>query len=183
MVDAALAPAGVHDRVPGAVRWATGLLGVLSLVAGVLLLLRPDDSLETLAVVSGIFMVLDSAFELGGSLRRDHEARGLAAVIGVLGIIAGILLIRHPIESVTAIALIIGIWLTGAGSLRLARAITGGRRATAIALGVVEMVAGLVLVASPGIGLKTLALLAGLSFLLNGLVLLAESFLLGRATS
>jgi uncharacterized membrane protein HdeD (DUF308 family) len=179
MVDGAIAPAPALQ----AMRWAAPLLGVLSIVAGIIMLVRPHGSIETLAVVVGIFMLFDSIFELATSLSRDSEARGFAAIVGVLGIVAGILLIRHPLESVTAVALIIGIWLTGVGALRLASGLVGARSTARVVLGLVEMVAGIVLVASPGIGVTTLALLAGLSFLLNGVVLLGAGRLAREVTS
>jgi uncharacterized membrane protein HdeD (DUF308 family) len=177
MIDAAVTPAQSRSSGAPALWWASPLLGVLSIAAGVVILARPHNSLATLAVVAGVFMLFDSVYEVAMSLRRDTEARGFSAIIGVLGIVAGILLIRHPVVTVTAIALILGIWLTAIGAVRLVSAVVGDRRVPDVVLGLVQIVAGIVIVGSPDIGIATLAVLAGISFLLNGVVLIGSGWL------
>lgn len=149
--------------------WLLLLIGALSIAAGVIVLAKPSDSLATLAVVAGIFMLLDGAFELVYSLRRSTQNRGLVALLGVLSLIIGILLIRHPLHGVAAIALLLGIWLVAVGVVRVVAAFeTHERRAWNICVAAVEMIAGIVIVSSPHIGFATLALLAGIAFIVNG---------------
>jgi uncharacterized membrane protein HdeD (DUF308 family) len=64
--------------------------------------------------------------------------------------------------------LLIGIWLIAAGVVRVVRALDRDHRVWNVAIGVVEAVAGIVLVSSPPISFATLALLVGISFLVNG---------------
>ena len=70
------------DPVTGAeVRVATGgwwlllLVGVLSIAAGIIILIKPGDSLATLAVIAGIFLLLDGILELVASLMRGTQSR------------------------------------------------------------------------------------------------------------
>ncbi len=86
--------------------WLVFLVGLLSLAAGVILIFKPGDSLATLAVIAGIFLLLDGILELIGSFMRRTANRGLVALIGVITAIVGVLLIRHPVGGVTAIALL-----------------------------------------------------------------------------
>jgi uncharacterized membrane protein HdeD (DUF308 family) len=151
--------------------WLLVVVGLLGAVAGVIVLAKPSHSLTTLAVVCGLFVLIDSVFELVTSLFAEHG--GAAAVIGVLGIVVGILLIRHPIHGVLAVALLIGIWLVAIGVLRLVRAFVLERRRGSIVVAVIEIVAGIVIVSSPHIGFATLALLIGISFILNGVAVFA----------
>jgi uncharacterized membrane protein HdeD (DUF308 family) len=81
--------------------WLMLLVGVLGVVAGVLVLAKPSNSLATLAVICGVFALVD------GILIEDDGFA--AALLGILGIVIGILLIRHPIHGVTAVALLVGI--------------------------------------------------------------------------
>ncbi len=159
--------------------WVPVLLGALSFLAGVIVLIKPSNSLATLAVIVGLFVLLDGIVELVSSLSRYTENRGLTALLGILNLIVGILLIRHPTSAVTVIALFIGIWLVVAGTLRLVLAfeIEDGRRGWHMVVAVVEIIAGIVIVASPGIGFATLALLVGFAFIVNG----ASMLLLGLA--
>lgn len=152
--------------------WLLLLVGLLSVVAGVIILFKPSDSLETLAVIAGIFLLVDGLVELADSLMRSTRNRGLVALTGVLSAIVGVLLIRHPIRGVAAIALLIGIWLIAVGVIRLATAIDDYENRGWHALaGAVELIAGIVIVASPDIGFATLALLVGLAFLVNGIAM------------
>jgi uncharacterized membrane protein HdeD (DUF308 family) len=76
--------------------WLFVIMGGVSLIAGAILVAKPGDSLATLAVIVGIFLLLDGIVELAVSFARSAGDRALAAIIGVLGIIGGLLLIRLP---------------------------------------------------------------------------------------
>ena len=153
--------------------WLLLLVGALSVIAGVIILFKPSDSLATLAVIAGIFVLADGIMELVASFSRRTQNRGLVAVMGVLSAIVGILLIRHPIAGVAAIALFIGIWLVAVGVVRLVVAFEDpGRGAWSFVVAALEIIAGVVIVASPDIGFATLALLVGIAFILNGAALL-----------
>ena len=152
--------------------WLVLLVGVLSVVAGVIILLKPSESLATLAVIAGIFFLLDGILELADSLVRSTPNRGLVALIGVLSAIAGVLLIRHPIGGVAAVALLIGIWLIAVGVIRFATAFEEYENRGWHALaGVVEVIAGI-----PNIGFGALAVLVGIGFIFNGIVMAILGF-------
>jgi uncharacterized membrane protein HdeD (DUF308 family) len=148
--------------------WLFLALGLISIAAGVIILAKPSDSLTTLAVIAGIFVLIDGLFDLGVSLSRSTQNRGLAAIMGVLSVVVGVLLIRHPVGGVLAIALLIGIWLIAVGVVRLVGAFEREHRAWNIIVALIEIAAGIVIVASPPIAFTTLALLVGISFIASG---------------
>jgi uncharacterized membrane protein HdeD (DUF308 family) len=154
--------------------WLLLIVGVLSVMAGVIILFKPSESLPTLAVIAGIFLLLDGILELVDSLMRGTRNRGLVALLGVLSAVVGVLLIRHPVRGVAAVALLIGIWLIAAGVIRYVAAFEedtyNGWHALA---GLIELIAGIVIVADPNIGFATLALLVGIAFILNGIGMFA----------
>lgn len=178
-----MADAGLEDEVLSAfrwVRWGFAILGVLCVVAGVIVLAEPH-SLATLAVISGIFLVVDGIFEIIAAVVDGPEGRALRVVFGVVCGVIGIILIRHPTQSVVAIALLIGLWFIIAGVLRVVTALVERpRRVWMAVLGAVELLAGIVIVSSPDIGVATLALLVGIGFILRGLMLCAVAWLIGR---
>ena len=161
------------DRGEAAPSWGWWLLvvvGVVSVVAGGILVAKPSHSLATLSVVFGIFLLIDGIIDVASSFSRAEENRALAAIIGLLAIVVGILLIRHPTTAVSAIGLIIGIWLVAAGVMRLLRAFTGGGHAMLRALiALLEIVVGVIVVSDPHIGYATLAILIGIWLIINGL--------------
>ena len=154
--------------------WLLALVGVLSIAAGITILIKPCDSLATLAVIAGIFLLLDGILELAASLMGATQNRGSLALLGVLTAIVGVLLIRHPIGGIAAVALLIGIWLIAVGVLRVIAAFDVDEdRGWNIFAGAVELLAGIVIVSDPNIGFATLALLAGIAFILNGMGMFA----------
>ncbi|MGP0038275.1 MAG: HdeD family acid-resistance protein [Solirubrobacteraceae bacterium] len=154
--------------------WLALLIGALSIVAGVIVILKPSNSLSTLAVIVGIFILIDGILEIAGAILGDTESRGLLAVIGTLSVIAGVLLIRHPLGGVRAVALLLGIWLIAAGVVRLISAFAfPGDRIWRIIVALVLGIFGIVIVSAPHIGYATLALITGICFICYGLGMLA----------
>ncbi len=146
--------------------WLLALVGLLSVIAGVVVLVEPARSLLTLTIVAGIFVLVDSGLEV---IYAIVTRGGFApALLGVLGVVLGILLVRYPIHSVIWVALLLGIWLLALGVQRLAVALGTDRRTWSIVVAVFEILAGIVIVSSPHIGVRTLAVIVALSFILNG---------------
>jgi uncharacterized membrane protein HdeD (DUF308 family) len=150
--------------------WLLVLIGVVSVVAGGILVAKPSHSLATLSVIFGIFLLIDGIVDVASSFGRGEENRALTAIFGLLAIVIGILLIRHPTSAVSAIGLIIGIWLVAAGALRLLRAFTfGGHVVLRVLIALLEIVVGVIVVSDPHIGYATLAILLGIWLIINGL--------------
>jgi uncharacterized membrane protein HdeD (DUF308 family) len=158
--------------------WLFLLTGLIGIAAGVIVLAKPSNSLATLAVVAGIFALVDGTIDLIASLSRHTENRALTAVLGVVSVVVGVLLIRHPIGGVLAIALLIGIWLIAGGVVRMVRAFDQEHRAWTIVAALVEIAAGIVIVSSPPIGFATLALLVGISFIVYGVATFALGWMM-----
>lgn len=164
--------------------WVVALLGIASLIAGVIFVAEPSNSLATLAVVFGIFLLLDGIVALVSSFRAEEGGRALTAIIGVLGIVIGLILLRHPTHAVNAIGLVIGIWLVAAGAVRLVRAMVERNRLILhLALAALEIVVGIVVVSDPHIGYATLAIVVGIWLILNGLGMIAAALLLRAVRS
>ena len=154
------------------VKWAWWLLlvaGLLGIVAGIIVLVQPGISLVTLAVLAGVFLLVDAIFEIAAAIAGSVPGRGMLALLGVLSAIVGVLLIRHPINGVVAIALLLGLWLITIGVVRAMAAFeVRERRGWNLLLAAFEVIAGIVIVSSPDIGVATLAVLVGISFIVRG---------------
>ena len=172
------------DSTPDEVREATSawwlliVIGLLGIAAGVVVLLKPEDSLTTLAVIAGIFVLASGIFDVAVSFSRRTPNRGLAAIMGVLSVVIGVLLIRHPIGGVLFVALLIGIWLIAIGVVRFVEAFDDERKFWGIVVALLEVAAGVIIVATPPIGFATLALLTGIAFIVNGVAIFALGWML-----
>ncbi len=158
--------------------WLLVVIGLVGIAAGVVVLLKPEDSLSFLAVVAGIFILASGIFDVAISFNRRTPNRGLAAIVGVLSAVIGVLLVRHPIGGVLFVALLIGIWLIAIGVVRFVEAFDSDRRAWNIVVALLEIAAGIVIVAAPPIGFATLALLTGIAFILNGVAIFALGWMM-----
>jgi uncharacterized membrane protein HdeD (DUF308 family) len=153
--------------------WVLVLLGALGIAAGIIVLVWPDISLASLAWVTGIFLIVDAIFEFAGALSRDTEHRGMLALLGVLSLITGLLLVKHPIAGVLAIALLLGFWLIVSGVVRVMEAFSNrDNRGWNFLIAALEVIGGIVIIAVPDIGIGTLAILVGITFILRGIATL-----------
>jgi uncharacterized membrane protein HdeD (DUF308 family) len=151
--------------------------GLATLGIGVLVLLEPGKSLEALTVITGIYLLFDSILAFAAVLAKDTQNRELAALHGVLSLVIGLILVRHPIKGITAVAILLGVWMVAVGCVRTVRALQAHDHvALRVLAGVILLCAGIVLMAQPKIGYGGLALLAGISFALQGITLLALGF-------
>lgn len=148
------------------------LVGALSLVAGVLAIVYPDLTLLALALIAGINLLLLGCLGLVESVTSpevDGGARVLSGVLGLLGVIGGLVVMRRPGESLLAIVLILGVWFVVSGLVDAIRALTTpGGRVFRLLVALVDIVLGGLILALPDLGLTTIALLAGFSFLARG---------------
>ncbi len=168
MADETLVKDDVREATGG--WWLVLLVGLLSIAVGITVLFKPGDSLATLAVLIGIFILLDGILELAASLMHSTQNRGTVALLGALTSIVGVLLIRHPVAGVAFVALLIGIWLIVVGVIRFVAAFEMlEHRGWNMIAGLLELIAGIVIVSNPNIGYATLALLVGISFIINGI--------------
>ena len=132
--------------------WLLLLVGVLSMAAGVIILLKPSNSLATLAVIAGIFLLLDGILELASSFMHSTRNRGLAALLGVLSAIVGVLPTATQSVASRRSLLLIGIWLIAVGVIRLATSFDEyGHQGWGwhTFVGAVELLAGIAIVANP----------------------------------
>jgi len=153
--------------------WVVGLLGLISIVAGVLALAYPDITLLVLGLILGINLVLIGAIWVALATVEDHSPGGrvLRMIVGFLATLAGLVCLVRPGAGVLALLIALSFWFIITGMADLARALEEHEdRVIAGVLGLIGIAAGIIIVGNPDIGLTTLALLAGISFIVRGTV-------------
>jgi uncharacterized membrane protein HdeD (DUF308 family) len=180
--------ADVHDQVTrvGRAWWWPAFFGVVSIVAGVLVLAWPGPTLVVLAVLFGIELIVWGIYRLIGAITFGDAgggARTLWAILGVLSLLLGFYALRHIVITLLALGLLLGIfWLVdGIGLIVSAiehRGMPG--RGLSLLSGVLGVIAGLVLLVWPSISILTLAWLAGLWLLIVGVMQLGVAIQLRR---
>jgi uncharacterized membrane protein HdeD (DUF308 family) len=180
-----------HRAAPSPASWmlasswqSTLVIGVLTLILGIIVSFHPTGSLNVIAVLFGVLMILSGIFHLIRVFDPEELNRVWAGISGLLFIVIGVILIRHLHLTRALIGLFIGItWIVqGLGAL-IAGAAGGARggRGWWIAFGLVSIVAGIVVVATPTSSLNVLAVLLGIWFIIMGIFEIAGGFMLRRA--
>jgi uncharacterized membrane protein HdeD (DUF308 family) len=93
------------------IRWLTGLLGVLVVVAGVICLSDPFQSLIVLAYVIGIGWIAEGVIDIMAAVQGSTHPRWLGWVSGLISVIAGIIIFVLPALAVTTFVFIGSILL------------------------------------------------------------------------
>ena len=151
--------------------WLLLLVAICTFAVGVLLLFWPHRTLSTLAVILGIYLLVVGALWVLVSLGTRREARGMSVWRGVIALLAGAIVIRHPSESLAVLALAFGICLLIAGVFELVIAVeTSERRGWRILEGVVDLAIGILIVSWPEFGVYTFAIVLGISLIVRGAV-------------
>src|SRR4051795_8725576 len=85
--------------------WLWLVVALVSAAVGVVALVYPDKTLEVLAILFGINLLILGIVQLGAGLARDSGHRMAGVLLGALAIVAGLIVIRHPGGSLTVLAL------------------------------------------------------------------------------
>ena len=99
-------------------RVLSAIIGVLSVIVGFALLRTPFQSVEVVIFVIGVFWVAQGIVTFVRAFSQK-QGRGWGIAIGILGIVAGIIILQYPISSAVTLALIGGIWLIILGVMQI----------------------------------------------------------------
>ena len=113
-----------YPDLSGGTRVLYALLGVLSLIIGLYALRHVLITIVALALLLGIFWVVNGTTELFTAIsQRELPNRGWNIFSGILGIIAGFILLVYPAISVLALAIVVSIWLIVYGMMLISVAV------------------------------------------------------------
>jgi uncharacterized membrane protein HdeD (DUF308 family) len=159
--------------------WLLVLFGVVTIGVGVFFVASPHETLSTFTVIAGIFLLVDGVLAIVASIFGRGDGRGLLALVGALSAIAGLVLIKKPFDTLVVFALIVGVWFVVAGVVRFVSAFaTPEGRTGNIFIAILDLVAGIVVLAWPELGLATLAVIIGIVLICRGILFVAVGWLL-----
>jgi uncharacterized membrane protein HdeD (DUF308 family) len=178
---------GTDGLPPGVVRgsWlAAVVLGALTVILGLIVSLHPSGSVNVVAVLLGILMILSGIFHLIRVFDPEEAHRVWLGIAGLLFIVIGVILIRHLHLTRAIIGLIIGITWIVQGLAALIGGISGGvreGRAWWIIFGAASLIAGIAVTVTPASSLNVLATLLGIWFMVMGVFEIIGGLLLRHA--
>jgi uncharacterized membrane protein HdeD (DUF308 family) len=158
--------------------WLILLQGIFAIVLGLLLLSSPGMTTLVLIQFIGLYWLIAGVFNLVG-IFLDHSMWGWKLFTGILGVLAGLLVIQHPLWSTvlipTTLIVVLGIVGLVFGIVSLIAAFRGGGWSAGI-LGVLAILIGLALLGSPLLGAVTLPFVIGFVALIGGIAAIVQAF-------
>jgi uncharacterized membrane protein HdeD (DUF308 family) len=165
--------------------WRIGL-GVMTAVAGALILAWPGGALVAVAILVGIELIVTGIFRIVTAFSADSAAtKVLFVVLGLLLIVVGVLCLRSPFHTTAILVLLFGVSCVFSGVIELFHGFGGGGGG-AIASGIVGTLVGVVVLVYPVSSVTTLIWLFGIALLVLGVVTIVGAMYganRGRATS
>jgi uncharacterized membrane protein HdeD (DUF308 family) len=153
-------------------------VGVLAIIAGIVALAWPGVTVLVLVILFAVY-AFSAAFTQGS---RAFSSDGFGPVLGhlllaLVDIAAGVFALAWPGPTVLVLVYVVGFWAIFGGIAESFTAFAAGERAGTRVLfllgGLVSVAFGVVLLARPGVGALTLALLYGLFALTYGVTQIA----------
>jgi len=162
----------------------TLVIGLVTLALGIVVASNPSGSLNVIAVLLGITLLITGIFHLVRAFTGDEGHRVWPGIAGLLLIVVGVVLIRHLNVTVALIGLLVGISWIAEGVSALAIGFSRGPaegQGWWIFFGIVSLIGGIVVAASPVTTLTAIAILLGIWFIIQGLFMIIAALMLRRA--
>ncbi|MFJ8606235.1 HdeD family acid-resistance protein [Streptomyces sp. NPDC093675] len=168
-------------RVGLAASWTLVLSSALAaLIPGIMVLAWPGGTLHVLAVLVGLSLLVAGALRFVAAFPlEERDERVPRLLVAVLLVLPGVMCLRHPLQTIAALSLIVGVvWLV-TGMLTAYTAFSDRdlpHRAFVLGTAALGIVAGIVVLALPIESAVVLARLLGLWLVLLGLAELVVAF-------
>jgi uncharacterized membrane protein HdeD (DUF308 family) len=174
-------PADMVARIGSHWGWVLAF-GIITLLTGLAVLVWPGRTLIVIAVLFGIQLIVTGIFRFVGAFASDDRTGGtrvLLVVLGALSLIIGLYAVRHVLITLLALALLLGIFWIVSGTVELFTALSHrgmrGRGWTEV-MGIFSVLAGIVVLAYPGISLLVLAVVLSVWLLIFGAMEITLAF-------
>ncbi len=169
-------------RSSGVPWWLIMIAGIAAFIVGLLLLIAPGMSILVLVQILGLYWLVTGILEIV-SIFIDRHLWGWKLFAGILGILAGIVVLRNPIWSAilvpTVLVLILAIQALVVGVTQIVHAFTGGGFGLAL-LGVLNVIFGLILLFNPLLGAIAFPIVLGIFAIIGGIAMFIGSFRIRR---
>lgn len=160
--------------------WLILLRGICSILFGVVAFAWPGVTLVTLVLLYGCFALVDGALAIAGAVTGGGEApRWWLAIVGAVGIAAGVAAFAWPGMTAMVLVLVLAAWAIGVGIMHIIGAIKLREEIQhewlLLASGIISVIFGLMLAIKPGAGALALVFVIASYAILEGVLLVLLS--------
>jgi uncharacterized membrane protein HdeD (DUF308 family) len=169
--------------------WKTALIsGVLAVAIGIAIVAWPGISIAVAAIFFGVGLLLTGIQQVIFAFSMDVSAGGrvLLFISGAASLVLAIMAFRNLGNAVLLLAIWIGVGFIFRGVATTVSAISDPTlpgRGWNIFVGVISLIAGIVILASPFDSIATLALVVGIWLIVLGLMEIVSAYGIHKATN
>lgn len=167
--------------------WKSALLsGILAVILGILVLAWPGKTIVVAAIFFGAYLLVTGIAQVifAFSLHVSAGGRVLLFISGAAALVLAVLAFRHFGDAVLLLAIWIGVGFIFRGVATAVSAISDPTlpgRAWEIFIGVISLLAGIVMLASPFESLAVLTLVVGIWLIVIGVFEVVSAFGIRKA--
>ena len=157
------------------------LLGIASVVVGLLALFWPGQTIVVVAIVFAIWLFVSGIFQIVQAFAHglDGGSRALLIISGVISIILGLFALRSAFQAVEILTIFIGIAFVFRGLMGLIIGLSGSAqtgRGWNIFVGILLIIGGIVVFVWPAPSLLTICWVIGIWLVVLGLFEIVGAF-------
>ncbi|MBV9919126.1 MAG: DUF308 domain-containing protein [Solirubrobacterales bacterium] len=151
-------------------------LGLLAAAVGIAAIVWPGVTIGVAVALFAVYCFVNAVGQVFAMLTIERSVGRdlLRLLLAVIDVAAGVVALAYPGMTAEVLTIVVGFWAILGGSIELTGAFTVRDGWLGIA-GLLTVVAGVVLIASPGIGAVSLALILGIYLLAYGITLLVSA--------
>jgi uncharacterized membrane protein HdeD (DUF308 family) len=159
--------------------WVFLLQGIMAIILGLLFLAAPGETLVAVVTFLGFYWLITGVLALVRVFVDRSVPWVWSLLIGIVGILAGIFVLRHPLLAAltvpTVLVIILGVQGLVMGVFDIIGGFKGGGFGSFI-LGVINILVGLLLLGSPLAAALAVPLVFGILLLIQGVGLIIWAF-------
>jgi len=159
--------------------WVFLLQGIAAILLGFMLLTAPGTTLLTLVTFLGFYWIVSGVLSFVQMFVDRSVPWIWSLLIGIIGVAAGILIVRHPIVAAltvpTVIVIVFGVEGLVMGILELVGGFSGGGAGSFIR-GIINLLIGILLLSAPMAAALAVPFVFAILLLVQGVALIALAF-------
>lgn len=175
----------ISKKIGRAIRhwWLMLVVGILSVIAGILVFVFPLETYVTLSILFGVLMILVGASQLilSSSSNNYLMMRGYFIVGGVLDVLLGLFLCLYPGITIFLLPILLGIWMLYHSFMIIAfggdlDTFDAGGHGFVVGCGILLLILAILILMNPfSAGIATVVVLTGIGLVVFGLILVVLS--------
>lgn len=173
--------------------WVFLVFGILLIIGGVLMIVKPIAATKALTIIVGICFVVSGFFHFFAYREADALVPnvGFLMVQGIMDVLIGLMMIFWWESFAMMIPVVIGFWMIFTGMMRIPEAFTRKKLGVPgwfwnLLLGILIIVGGFFVFSYPGIATMATLSVLGIYLIVSGISIIGEFFSLrkiGKAAS